>query len=74
MKASLEKVLNKLRSNKRKGITGEDFPKMTSYTKRFSELRYMGYHIHSEYETLPTGCRRKRYWLLGEPKGQSTPK
>jgi len=71
MKPSIQKVLNKLRSNKRKGITGEDFPKMTSYSKRLSELRYMGYHIHDEYETLPTGCRRKRYWLIKEAKCQS---
>lgn len=67
MKASLEKVLNKLRSKKRKGISFSDFPTGTEVRKRISELLDMGYHIHSEYETLPSGCRRKRYWLLKEP-------
>lgn len=67
MKASLEKVLNKLRSKKRKGVSFDDFPRGMHITKRISELRDLGYNIHRELETLPTGCRRARYWLIKEP-------
>lgn len=67
MKNSLEKVLTKLRCKKRKGISFDDFPVGTEVRKRISELKDMGFEIYSQYEVLPTGCRRKRYWLLGEP-------
>jgi hypothetical protein len=66
MKPSLLQVLEKLRTNKRKGITFDDFLKGKDLRKRISELRYMGYQLHSELETLPTGCRRARYWLIKE--------
>lgn len=66
MKNSLTKVLNKLRSNKSRGISFDNFPTGMELRKRISELLDMGYQIHSEYETLPSGCRRKRYWLLKE--------
>jgi hypothetical protein len=67
MKNSLLQVLNKLRTSKNKGITFDDFPRGKDLRKRCSELRYMGYQLHTELEVLPTGCRRARYWLLREP-------
>lgn len=66
MKPSLLKVLDKLREKKRKGISFDDFPKGKDVRKRISELKDMGFEIYSQYEVLPTGCRRKRYWLIRE--------
>lgn len=68
MKPSTKKVLAVLKVKKRKGITGEDFPKMTSYTKRLSELRRLGYELIDDWEPQINGGRHKRYWLIGEPK------
>lgn len=68
MKNSLLQVLEMLRRKKRKGITFDDFPKGKHLTKRYTELRQMGYKIESLWETLPSGCRRKRYFLIGEAK------
>jgi len=67
MKASLEKVLNKLRTKKRKGVSFDDFHAGHSLAKRICELKDIGFEIYSQYEVLPTGCRRKRYWLMKEP-------
>lgn len=67
MKESAVKILTKLKQKKRKGVSFSDFPTGTDYRTRISELLKAGYVIHSEYETLPTGCRRKRYWLVSEP-------
>ena len=47
MKPSTERVLKELKRKKRKGITGEDFPKMTSYTKRLGRRSVRGPHRHS---------------------------
>lgn len=67
MKPSLSKVLDKLREKGRKGVTFDDFPRGKEVRKRMSELRDLGFLIHTALETLPTGCRRARYVLLKEP-------
>lgn len=68
MKPLMQRVLNVFIENKRKGVTGDDFPKKTSYTKRISELRRIGYQIIDKFEPQTNGGRFKRYWLIGEPK------
>lgn len=68
MKPSTMRVLCKLRENKRKGITGEDFPKMTSYSKRLSELRRLGYKIIDTWQLQTNGGKYKKYFLISEPK------
>lgn len=71
MKPSIQKVLNTLRTKKRKGVSFDDFGTGHSLPKRICELKDMGFEIYSQYEVLPTGCRRKRYWLIKEAKCQS---
>lgn len=68
MKPSLAKTLDKLREKGRKGVTFDDFPRGKEYRKRMSELRDMGFQIMTNLETLSTGCRRARYFLIKEPK------
>lgn len=68
MQPSTERVLDKLRSKNRQGVTGEDFPKMTSYSKRISELRRLGYKIMDDWIPQDNGGRHKKYFLIGEPK------
>lgn len=67
MKPSLLSVLNKMRTNKRKGISFDDFPRGKDLRKRISELKYMGYNIHKIMEPISTG-HRARYFLIAEPK------
>ncbi len=68
MKHSLQVVVDALIKQGRKGITWENFPRGKELRKRISELRDMRYKIEALWETLPGGCRRKRYFLLGMPK------
>lgn len=68
MKPSLQQVLVKLIIKGHKGVTWDDFPLGKHLSKRFSELRDKGYNITDTWETLPSGCRRKRYYYLGKKK------
>lgn len=68
MKPSLLKVLDKLREKGRNGVTFEDFPRGMEYRKRMNELRALGFELVTILETLSTGCRRARYFLIKEPK------
>ena len=69
MHAGARKVLGKLRSKKRKGITTDDFPSGFRLAARVFDLREMGHIIHAQKERISTGTRA-RYVLVAEyPKG-----
>ena len=68
MKHSLQVVVDALIKQGRKGITFDSFPRGKELRKRIMEAKEIGYKIEGVWETLPGGCRRKRYILLGMPK------
>ena len=68
MKPSAIRVLEALQRKKRKGVTFDDFPTGTDLRTRLCEIRDAGYLMVSEWEMLCNGGRRKRWWLIKEPK------
>lgn len=68
MKPSLQRVLDRLREKKRKGISFSDFPAGTELRKRLAELRDSGFKLKWQWEDQMNGGRYKRWWLIGEPK------
>jgi hypothetical protein len=73
MKASLDKIIRALKHFGRKGVTFDTFAKgspwySVDYRKRLSEARRLpGCVIVDVWETLETGCRRKRWFMTRQP-------
>lgn len=68
MSPSTQRVLSKLKCNRSRGISFDDFGRGFRLSSHIHLLRRAGFNIITEYERMSNGGNKGRYFLIKAPK------